>query len=189
MSRVAAAAQPMGSLCLKLCPRTSGIRRIQRPYEMQRSTKAKEPCWPVQREHHQYMSMRAAQNRAKQPSAEAWMGALLRILTPYNWTPQAQWGFRLFDFWSHQIGTAVEVDGREHQAAIDAERDALELHRSAIIVLRVPNYDEDAARRVLMLISQSEDWNTRRARAGLKLIAGIDIVPQLAVLAAYQEAK
>jgi len=91
------------------------------------------------------------------------MAAKLRT-TPHKWTKQAMWGYRLFDFWSDELGVAVEVDGLEHNAAYDAYRDRYNWCRSAILVLRVKNFDEADAAAALEAISKAETWEERRER-------------------------
>lgn len=109
--------------------------------------------------------MRANQvmNRARNVPAEDWMAAQLST-TKYCWTRQAMWGYRLFDFWCHKLGTAVEVDGPEHDIAYDNYRDRYNWCRSAIVVLRVRNFVEEDAAAALAVISQSESWPERRSR-------------------------
>lgn len=131
--------------------------------------------WPVRQEHHKHMKQRQIQNRAKclSSNAEQWMWEYLKN-TAHKWTRQAQWGFRLFDFWCAEIGVAVEVDGPEHIHLLDKENDA-ELHkRSGIVVLRVRNFNEQDADRVLSLISEEVRWNYRRIMLGIKPIKSKD---------------
>lgn len=98
--------------------------------------------------------------------------ALKLKTTGLKWTRQAQWGFRLFDFWCSWIGVAVEVDGATHDAEIDAERDLLDWNRSAIVVVRVLNWNEDDAKAALIAIGQYPSWNIRRAQMGKAPVKG-----------------
>jgi very-short-patch-repair endonuclease len=118
-----------------------------------------------------YMRTRQNQNKVacQRSSAETWMANKLAG-TGYKWTRQAVWGWRIFDFWCHTIGVAVEVDGPEHDAAKERERDDYNFQRSGIVVLRVPNWNEQEAATVLAGISTAETWNERRAALGLSLI-------------------
>lgn len=90
------------------------------------------------------------------------MGAHLKK-TKLKWTRQAYWGFRLFDFWCHRLGVAVEVDGPEHIRERDEERDQYNFHRSGIIVIRVRNFSEPDAAACLREISKTGPWAERRA--------------------------
>jgi len=92
---------------------------------------------------------------------ELWMKAKLDT-TGLQWTRQAQWGWRLFDFWCHELGIAVEVDGPEHDQAKDAKRDAYNLKRSGILVLRVRNQNEGDAAKALADIQAACTWQERR---------------------------
>lgn len=134
--------------------------------------RAKKP-WPVNSEHHAHMRKRQGQNRflAKRNANEQWMAGKLKG-TGYRWTPQAQWGFCLFDFWCAKLGIAVEVDGREHRTVQDAQRDRDNYERSGIKTLRVRNGNELDALSCLQAISSAETWNERRTRMGLKPVNG-----------------
>ena len=88
------------------------------------------------------------------------------VSTGKKWTRQAMWGCRLFDFWCHEIGCAVEVDGPEHNAKFDAARDQYNYLRSAIVVLRVRNFDEASADDALRQIESMAPWRERRAQVG-----------------------
>ena len=54
--------------------------------------------------------------RARLNPNENWMLKKLREQTPYKWSRQVLWGYRIFDFWCDKLGFAVEVDGPEHRA-------------------------------------------------------------------------
>lgn len=115
------------------------------------------------------MAMRKKQNLGKYSQAEEWMNDLLKK-TDYKWSRQARWGWRLFDFWNHTLGIAVEVDGREHNSERDKLRDSIEWDRSRIVIYRVPNFDQQSAVSVLEKINRSETWNERRIKAGMDII-------------------
>lgn len=125
--------------------------------------------WPTAAEQHAYMKMRQDQNLAIcwKNSNEAWMAEKLEK-TGWTWKRQAQWGYRLFDFWNFALGIAVEVDGLSHNKSYDAVRDAYNLQRSGILVLRVRNRNEEDARRALTEIEKACLWNERRVGLGLK---------------------
>lgn len=126
---------------------------------------------PSKKEHHAHMKMRQRQNLAncKKSSAEQWMLAKLEQ-TGHRWRRQAQWGWRLFDFWNHKLGVAVEVDGPEHDKVLDEERDRNNWETSRILVVRVRNFNEDDAANALEEIANAGTWNDRRVAAGLKPI-------------------
>jgi very-short-patch-repair endonuclease len=125
--------------------------------------------WPVKHEDHEYMKARQKENlllAAKNPH-EQWMKKLLEP-TGLKWTPQARWGYRLFDFWCHKLGIAVEVDGNTHNPDYDAYRDRYNFLRSGVLVLRVRNRNEQDAMKALEIIRTSGSWNERRVEMGLK---------------------
>lgn len=49
---------------------------------------------------------------------ENWAAEQLKA-TGLKWTRQAQWGYRLFDFWNALKGIVVEVDGLSHKQDYD----------------------------------------------------------------------
>jgi very-short-patch-repair endonuclease len=124
--------------------------------------------WPTDAEQHAYMRGRQEQNRAKAKinRNEQWMARLLAA-TGLAWTPQATWGYRLYDFWCHGIGIAIEVDGDEHDPDYDDYRDEYNFRRSGVVVLRVRNGNEEDAAAVLALIPKLGTWEERRARFSL----------------------
>lgn len=123
---------------------------------------------PVDKETHAYMKERQKQNivSCKKSKAEDWMKDKLAE-TGLKWRRQAEWGYRLFDFWNHKLGIAVEVDGKEHNKEYDSYRDKYNYERSGIIVLRVRNFNEDDAITALSVIGKTEDWLERRKKMGL----------------------
>lgn len=117
---------------------------------------------------HAYMRGRQAENKAASAcnQNENWFAAKLNE-TAEKWTRQTQWGYRLFDFWCHELGIAVEIDGREHDPRYDGYRDKYNYLRSGIVVLHVRNRNEEDAARALEFIAKSESWAARRHRLGL----------------------
>ena len=97
---------------------------------------------------------------------EAWMKLFLDD-TPYKWTEQAQWGYRIFDFWCHAIGTAVEVDGKNHSRGYDRYRDEYNFRRSGIVVIRVSNFSLHDAQRALAIIDRLGEWIPRKKELGI----------------------
>jgi len=132
--------------------------------------------WPTSKEAHAHMRMRKRQNlgKSKRSKAENWMAKVLKA-TGYKWTRQAQSGFRLFDFWNHRLGVAVEVDGPEHNRAKDLARDWLVWEQRRILVVRIKNLDHDAVDSLLATIAQAGSWNSRRKDAGMSPISGGDL--------------
>jgi very-short-patch-repair endonuclease len=122
--------------------------------------------WPVNSQHHRHMKMRQQQNRVsclKSPAENEVSKALKK--SSRKWTRQAQWGFRLFDFWCSELGVAIEVDGAGHDKVKDAESDKRMFERSGIIVFRLKNFDP--VEPVLKKIEKLESWIKRRENMGL----------------------
>jgi len=120
--------------------------------------------WTTKKEHSDYMRMRQEQNisRAVNNTNENWMYAKL-LETPYKWKRQALWGYRIFDFWCHNLGIAVEVDGPEHNIKYDAYRDEYNFRRSGILVLRAKNLNEHEAKHCVMLYLKNPfTWKERK---------------------------
>ena len=123
--------------------------------------------WITQKSTNQMMRVRQRQNLQRRSKAELWMAQHLKK-TRIKWKRQAIWGRRIFDFWSHALGIAIEVDGPEHRKKIDEYRDAYNLHRSGIIIIRVKNFNETDAQIALeKRLTCKEDWESRRKRLGL----------------------
>jgi len=114
------------------------------------------------------MRMRLAQNkeRSSKNANELWALEILKT-TPYKWTPQAQWGYRIFDFWCAKLGVAIELDGKEHDADYDAYRDEYNYRRSGVVVLRVPNGDRERLDKIVAALPAMGDWKERKARMGI----------------------
>lgn len=119
--------------------------------------------WVVRKEQAEYMRARQKQNLAKSVAAESWASAHLEQ-TNFKWTRQAIWGCRLFDFWCNELGIAVEIDGLTHDKDYDQARDQYNFFRSGIIVLRVPNYDEQAMIAAIKQIQSADTWAIRKAK-------------------------
>ena len=126
--------------------------------------------WPTNGKEAAYMNERKEQNsrRAVKNPNENWLAERLST-TGYKWTRQASWGYRIFDFWCHELGIAVESDGPEHDTQYDEYRDEYNFRRSGILVLRVRNRNEDDAKAVLSEIAAAETWKARRERLGLNV--------------------
>lgn len=108
--------------------------------------------------------MKAANlERAVANPNENWMAAKLGV----GWTRQAVRGYRIFDFWHHGLGCAVEVDGPEHDRAYDNYRDEYVFRRSGVIVLRVRNKCEEDAKTVIATIRRLDTHKDRRAKLGI----------------------
>jgi very-short-patch-repair endonuclease len=126
---------------------------------------------PSNKEEAAHMLMRKRQNieQSKYSKAEAWAYKALQQ-TGYRWTSQAIWGWRVFDFWNHILGIAIEIDGPEHNEDNDRKRDARNWNVSRILVIRVKNFDEEGMKKATQRIATSTTWNERREQAGLKPI-------------------
>jgi very-short-patch-repair endonuclease len=132
--------------------------------------------WTTTKESNQYMAMRKVENlaiAARNPN-EIWMKEKLKT-TGYKWGQQSRWGYRIFDFWNHKLGIAIEVDGPSHNPVYDSIRDKHNYERSRILVLRVRNMNEADAANVLEKIRTACSWNDRRKKAGLKPVRGADL--------------
>lgn len=124
--------------------------------------------WCTNNEQHEYMRERQAQNRERSAknANELWALEILKT-TPYKWTPQAQWGYRIFDFWCAELGVAIELDGKEHDPNYDSYRDEYNYRRSGIVVLRVPNRDGERLNKSIASLSVIGDWKERKERMGI----------------------
>lgn len=124
--------------------------------------------WPARAEEAEYMRMRKGQNLrcARNNSNENWFAGKLDK-SGHKWSRQATWGYRVFDFWCHELGIAIEVGGPEHNRTYDAYRDEYNLRRSGTVVLRVRNRNEVDAAKALSVIAAFETWKERREKLGL----------------------
>lgn len=114
------------------------------------------------------MRMRAEQNkdRSRHNKNEQWAKDILDS-TGYKWTPQAQWGYRIFDFWCAKLGVAVEIDGPEHNADYDGYRDEYNFRRSAVVVIRVRNTNDQDMQKAISMLGRIGTWQDRREQMGL----------------------
>ena len=115
------------------------------------------------------MNLRQKENikRSQFNPNELWMKKKLDA-TRFKFTRQAMWGMRLFDFWCHDLGIAVEVDGPEHNKKYDSYRDEYSFRRSAVVVLRVRNLNELDAEFAISFINQSNGHLERKVEIGIK---------------------
>ena len=127
------------------------------------SIRGKNMRWVVRSDQAKYMRERQKQNKSKTVQAEVWAKQKLKT-TGHKWNRQTIWGCRLFDFWCHKLGIAVEIDGMTHNKVYDAIRDEYNFYRSGIIVLRVPNYDELAMQKALETIAKADSWEVRKVK-------------------------
>ena len=125
--------------------------------------------WPVNREQSAYLDQlqRINRSRTKHNACENWAAAILES-GPLKWKRQSRWGCRLFDFWCHAKGVAIELDGPEHRPEYDAVRDRFVFERSGIIVIRVKNFDESGLRLAIARAADALRWKHRRANMGLE---------------------
>ncbi len=126
--------------------------------------------YTTNKEQHAYMKMRKEQNykRCFNLDSENWFNDKLKKRVGFNFSRQAQWGYRIFDFWFPILGIAIEIDGKEHDKGYDSFRDKYNFERSGIIVLRIPNYNEGIADVIIKQINSTvETWLERRKRMGL----------------------
>lgn len=105
---------------------------------------------------------------AKNNPNENWFRTKLKSANlPVKFNRQAIWGFRIYDFWCHAIGCAVEIDGREHDENYDRYRDVYNYLRSGIIILRVRNMNDQDADEAIAFIKSIDPWPERRKRLGI----------------------
>lgn len=122
--------------------------------------------WITKKEDTDRMKRFKVKNLNREISAENWMKDKLSQ-TDLKWTRQAIWGFRIFDFWNHEKGIAVEVDGPTHNEKYDEYRDRYNYLRSGIIILRVRNFNEQDAQQALNKIKSQTSWVERRKQMGI----------------------
>lgn len=124
--------------------------------------------WTTNHEQAEYMRARKAQNLAAslQNSNENWFWEKLKS-EPHKWSRQVTWGYRVFDFWCHELGAAIEVDGPDHDPDYDSYRDEYNFRRSGLVVLRVRNGNELDAEEVLTLLPKLGNWKARRSLLNL----------------------
>lgn len=124
--------------------------------------------WTTNVEQADYMRGRVAENLARSARNQNEQWAANRLSeTPYRWKPQAQWGYRIFDFWCQFLGVAVEIDGPDHDPEYDAYRDEYNFRRSGIVVLRVRNKNEQDMDDAIAMLDRIEGWTARRLDMGL----------------------
>jgi len=132
-------------------------------------------AWPTTKEEALHMKQRQKENliSSKINKSENWFYQKL-LTTNYKWSRQSILGVRLYDFWCHHLGIAVEIDGLEHDKNRDYGRDKTDYEVSGIIVLRVRNFNEEDANKAIKEINdKNENWNDRRIKLGLKPIKNI----------------
>jgi very-short-patch-repair endonuclease len=124
--------------------------------------------WITDADGHAYMRMRQSQNtcRSQLNPNENWMDSILKDAS-LDFTRQAIWGKRVFDFWNSSLGIAIEVDGSDHEARYDQYRDEYNFRRSGIVVLRVTNRNTVDAMLVINRIKSEVKWKVRKEMLGL----------------------
>ncbi len=115
---------------------------------------------------------RRARIQSRFDPGENWMAAKLDK-TGSTWTRKAVIGFRLFDFWCHPLGIAVEIDDDDRDEQASARTDLSEYQDRGILVLHARGGNERDAAAVIEKIAKAEKWNTRRFNLGLKPISGL----------------
>lgn len=92
---------------------------------------------------------------------ENWLAALLAE-TAWQFNRQCLMGDRIFDFWSKELGVAIESDGKGHDPEWDYQRDEWNFRRSAIVVLRVRNRNLADASKAIALLPRLGTFSERR---------------------------
>jgi very-short-patch-repair endonuclease len=117
--------------------------------------------WPTTADDAERMRHHQRRNRrwiwSEQEAAE-----ILGVRSIWDWTRQACWGNRIFDFWDADLGVAIEIDGPEHQRRPDLAQDRWHARRSAIATFRVRNGDERQLARVIDVTNRLRTWPERR---------------------------
>jgi very-short-patch-repair endonuclease len=124
--------------------------------------------WTNNKEQHEYINYRRAQNLVRHSAAEQWAWPHI-AKTGGRWERQAVWGLRIFDFFSIKRGIAVEIDGPEHNKEYDAARDKYNYYRSGILVLRVRNFNDADLKAAIAEIKKGETRKQRRKRVRVEL--------------------
>lgn len=129
--------------------------------------------WPTTREEISRMKKYQIDNlkTSKTNRAENWFAEKLKT-SGLKFKRQARWGFRIFDFWNHNLGVAIEIDGSNHQVFIDSLKDKDVWERSGIVVYRVRNFNEEDAELVLGRLKEHSTWSDRRISVGKNPIRG-----------------
>jgi very-short-patch-repair endonuclease len=84
-----------------------------------------------------------------------------------GWTRQAVRGYRIHDFWNHELGCAIEVDGREHDRDYDNYRDEYNFRRSGVIVLRCRNKSQEDLDEVIRVVGVMDSLKDRKVKLGI----------------------
>lgn len=126
----------------------------------------KELNWITTPEQAEYMRKMKDINleRSLKNRNENWMSS---YLPKHQWSRQAIHGYRIFDFWNHNLYAAIEVDGKEHNRCYDNYRDEYNFRRSGILVFRVRNGNEQDASEVLEAVSKIKESKIRREELGI----------------------
>jgi len=123
--------------------------------------------WPTKKE--ESARLREQQVRAFQESitspGQNWLAKKL-ITSGHQWTRKSLWGYRIFDFWSHELGIAVMLD-TDDSPNMEAE-DECNFRRSGIIVLHVRSMNGEDAEKAMKTIAETDTWSARRLFLGLR---------------------
>ena len=121
--------------------------------------------WITNKEQTEYMAKMRALNISKCVTNEN--ENLVWSKLGKGWTRQAVRGYRIYDFWNHELGCAIEVDGMEHDREYDNYRDEYNFRRSGVVVFRVRNGNMEDLGAVLVAISKLTDIRTRKEKLGI----------------------
>lgn len=117
------------------------------------------------KEEAEYMNRMKSENlvRSLSNENENWFSRKLDS----SWSRQVIKGYRIFDFWNHSLGCAIEIDGPEHDRDYDNYRDEYNFRRSGVIVLRVRNKNEEDAVEVLEVLKRIGSLQNRKELLGI----------------------
>ena len=119
--------------------------------------------FPTTKKEHEMLNARKEDLLSRSSFSKAENHAL-EIIKSYGLNPsrQAIWGYRLYDFWFHDKGIAIEIDGIEHDKVYDEYRDKYNYLRSGILVYRSTNFDSDRIHGVCKSIINDSSWIDRK---------------------------
>lgn len=93
--------------------------------------------------------------------------------TWYKFTRQANWWFRIFDFWCDYLWVVIEVDGWYHQTEYqknkDNRYDKYHYEVNWIKVYRIKPYDDCWAVEMIKIINKEQTWKQRRMSLWLNM--------------------
>lgn len=87
----------------------------------------------------------------------------------HKWERQFIFGHTIFDFFCRALGVAIEVDGKTHWEAWDANKDRAHLEKFGIVTLRIRNSQQEDLDLLMKGIKHAGYWKRRLKKRGLIL--------------------